>query len=206
MVISPYPVIASIVEGHGEERALLGLLQRLIPHLVPGAYADVQRPHRVPRDRMLKRDPLAQALTVVMARHPRPTSVLVLLDADDDCAVELARQLRGHAQETHANVALVAVVAVREFEAWFLAGADGLAGLAGLPGDLVPPSAPEAIRGAKEWLSHRMPRGTTYQETAHQPSFAKRFDLDAARSGAPSFDKFCREIEFVLTGKRNARP
>jgi hypothetical protein len=102
-------------------------------------------------------------------------------------------------------VPLVAVAAVREFEAWFLAGAAGLAGQAGLPGDLKPPPDPEAIRGAKEWLSRRMPRGTTYQETAHQPSFAQRFDLNAARSGAPSFDKFCRDVLFLLTAKRDAR-
>ncbi|MCS0639106.1 DUF4276 family protein [Streptomyces sp. LP05-1] len=200
-----FPVIASIVEGHGEQKALRGLLQRLIPHLLPGSYAEVQSPHRVPRDRMLKRDPLAQALTVVMARSPRPTGVLVLLDADDDCAVGLARQLRQHARETHAHVPLVAVAAVREFEAWFLAGATGLAGVAGLPDGLVPPPAPETIRGAKEWLTRQMPRGASYQETAHQPSFVQRFDLDAARSGAPSFDKLCRDVEFLITGKTPGR-
>ncbi|MFF7483931.1 hypothetical protein ACFZBC_00355 [Streptomyces luteogriseus] len=58
---APYPVIASIVEGHGEERALQGLLHRLVPHLVPGAYAEIQRPFRVPRDRMLRRDVLESA-------------------------------------------------------------------------------------------------------------------------------------------------
>ncbi|EST34623.1 hypothetical protein N566_18285 [Streptomycetaceae bacterium MP113-05] len=194
-----YPVIASIVEGHGEERAFQGLLQRLVPHLRPNAYAEVQRPHRVPRDRMLQREALARALTVVMARTRRPTGVLVLLDADDDCAVGLGRTLREHARATHAHVPLVAVAAVREFEAWFLAGAKGLGGLAGLPDTLTPPPGPESIRGAKEWLSKHMPRGATYQETAHQPAFAQRFDVEAARSGAPSFDKFCRDVERLVT-------
>ncbi|MGW1507405.1 DUF4276 family protein [Streptomyces mirabilis] len=137
-----YPVIAPIVEGHGEERALRGLLQRLVPHLLPGAYADIQRPHRFPRERMLKRDPLATALTVVTARTPSPTGVLASVDADDDCAVELAQQLHGHAQATHAHVPLMAVVAVWEFEAWFLAGAAGLSGRAGLPTDLHPHPPP----------------------------------------------------------------
>ncbi|MEU7195506.1 DUF4276 family protein [Streptomyces xinghaiensis] len=131
--------------------------------------------------------------------------MIVLLDADDDCAVTLARQLRDHAAATHRHVPLFAVAAVREFEAWFLAGARGLAGRAGLPTDLAPPPHPETIRGAKEWLSSRMPRGTTYQETAHQPSFAQRFDLDAARSGAPSFDKFCRDFESLLTDRQAPR-
>ncbi|MFJ9250064.1 DUF4276 family protein [Streptomyces sp. NPDC101776] len=199
---SPCPVIASIVEGHGEERALHGLLNRLVPHLLPGMYAAIQRPHRLPRDRMLKKNHLEHALTIVMARSPRPTGVLALLDSDDDCPVELARILHEHAQATHHNVPLVAVAAVREFEAWFLAGAASLAGRAGLPHDLQPPPRPESIRGAKEWLSRQMPPGATYQETAHQPSFAAQFDLDAARAAAPSFDKFCRDVKFLVTGER----
>lgn len=189
-----YPVIASVVEGHGEEKALLGLLHRLVPHLREGAYAHVQPAYRLPRDRILKPASLAQALTVITARQPRPTGVLVLLDADDDCAVDLAARVRGLAQESHADVPLTAVVAVREFEAWFLAGAAGLAGRLGLPRDLSPPPHPESIRGAKEWLSKRMPAGLTYRPSAHQPAFVQHFDLDAARHAAPSFDKLCREV------------
>ena len=191
---NPYPVIASVVEGHGEAQALQGLLYRLVPHLREDAYAEVRPPHRVPRDRMLRPEPLAQALTIVTARRPQPTAVLVLLDADDDCAVELATQVHDLAQTSHAHIPLTAVVAVREFEAWFLAGAAGLAGHMGLPDDLAPPPQPESIRGAKEWLSDRMPAGSTYRPPAHQPSFAQHFDLDAARNAAPSFDKLCREV------------
>lgn len=191
---SPYPVIASVVEGHGEEKALQGLLHRLVPHLREGAYADIRPAHRLPRDQMLKPEPLAKTLTIVTARRPRPTAVLVLLDADDDCAIDLATQVRDLARNSHAHVPLTAVVAVREFEAWFLAGARGLAGHMGLPLDLTPPPNPESIRGAKEWLSDRMPAGSTYQPPAHQPSFVQRFDLDAARHAAPSFDKLCREV------------
>jgi hypothetical protein len=198
-VTGPYPVIAPVVEGHGEEKALQGLLHRLIPHLREGAYAHIQPAYRLPRDRMLKREPLAQALTVVAARQPQPTAVLVLLDADDDCAVDLATRVHGLAQISHGHVPLTAVVAVREFEAWFLAGAAGLAGHMGLPTDLTPPPHPESIRGAKEWLSDRMPAGSTYRPPAHQPSFATRFDLDAARNTAPSFDKLCREVLRLLT-------
>lgn len=203
---TPYPVIASIVEGHGEEKALPVLLRRLVAHLEPGTYADIQRPYRIPRDRMLRSDHLGNALTIVTSRTPPPTGILILLDADDDCAVELAQRLRDHAHDTHTHVPLVTIAAVREFEAWFLAGAAGLSGQAGLPDTLAPPTAPETIRGAKEWLSRHMPPGSTYQETSHQPSFATRFDLDTARATAPSFDKFCRDVHFFLTGKRQTPP
>lgn len=60
--------------------------------------------------------------------------------------------------------------------------------------DLAAPLQPESIRGAKEWLSERMPRGLSYRPAAHQPSFVQHFDLGAARRAAPSFDKLCREV------------
>jgi hypothetical protein len=48
---------------------------------------------------------------------------------------------------------IVPVLANKEFEAWFLAGASSLAGHHGFPADLAPPPEPESIRGAKEWLT-----------------------------------------------------
>jgi predicted GTPase len=55
-------------------------------------------------------------------------------------------------------------------------------------GVIVAPDDPESIRGAKEWLTRHMERGRSYSETLDQPSFAARFDLQAARA-LPSFSK-----------------
>ncbi|UXX98127.1 hypothetical protein N7U49_48435 (plasmid) [Streptomyces sp. AD2-2] len=38
--------------------------------------------------------------------------------------------------------------------------------------------------------------------TPHQPSCAAQFDLDATRAAAPSFDKFCRAVKFLVTAER----
>jgi hypothetical protein len=87
------------------------------------------------------------------------------------------------------------VLAYREFETWFLAAAQSLRGQRGLPSDLDPPDAPEAIRGAKEWLGKNMPR--KYRETLDQPALTNMFDLNTARQ-VDSFDKCYREIMRLL--------
>ncbi len=92
------------------------------------------------------------------------------------------------------------MIANREFEAWLIASAESLRGIRGLRNDIVAPGQPEAIRGAKEWLSGRM-SGRTYRATRDQAALASRIDLQLARR-APSFDRFCREIERLIVTAR----
>ncbi|HET8682870.1 MAG TPA: hypothetical protein VFM54_13525 [Micromonosporaceae bacterium] len=62
---------------------------------------------------------------------------------------------------------------------------------------MTPPVAPEAVRDAKGWLSKR--RGAApYKETADQTALTAVFDMQAARRGAPSFDKLWREAERLI--------
>jgi hypothetical protein len=89
------------------------------------------------------------------------------------------------------------VLAKSEFEAWFIAAARSLAGVRGLSPGLAPPSDPEAIRGANEWLGRQMASGRSYTEVVDQPRLAARFDLHEARN-SPSFDKLWRDLERLL--------
>ena len=193
-----HPVIASLVEGHGEETAVPVLLRRVVAFIDPYAYAETPRPLRVPRDALLRK-PQELEVRLRAAESHAPTAVLVLLDSDDDCPVALAQDLNRRAAETRPDLATYVVLPVREFEAWFLAGASGLAGRYGLPVDLKPPPDPESIRGAKEWFSERMPQGAPYQPTAHQAGFAHHFDLAAARAASRSFAKVCRDVATILS-------
>jgi len=72
-----------------------------------------------------------------------------MLDADDDCPATMGPELlkRARAAVPHTPVGLV--LAKCEFEAWFLASAESLAGRRGLPDVLSPPANPESIRGQK---------------------------------------------------------
>jgi hypothetical protein len=93
------------------------------------------------------------------------------------------------------------VLAKREYEAWFLAAAESLRGMRGLSDALEGPLEPEAVRGAKEWLSDRMPDGVKYSATDDQPAFTAVFDMVAARR-ADSFDKCYRDIRRMLEALR----
>lgn len=75
--------------------------------------------------------------------------------------------------------------------------AESLRGQRDLGDNIHPPNDPEAIRGAKEWLSHQMEGSKTYSETHDQPALAALFDLEQARR-ADSFDKCYRDIVRLL--------
>jgi hypothetical protein len=188
--------IASIVEGHGEVETLPLLIRRIAASLDPALTVATPPPLRVPKNRLLKPGELERAVLLAAGKAGGTGAVLILLDSDDDCPAHLGPALLQRATQARGDVRLAVVIAKREFEAWFLAAAPSLRGQRGLPADLQPPPDPEAIRGAKEWLSHRMERG--YTETLDQPALTARFDFTQALH-APSFDKFHREIVRLLT-------
>jgi hypothetical protein len=92
------------------------------------------------------------------------------------------------------------VLANREFEAWFIAAAESLAGQHGFRADLDAPADAERIRGAKEWLREHRADRRPYKPTVDQAPLASAFDLTLARSRSPSFGKFCRDVGWLLAG------
>ena len=81
---------------------------------------------------------------------------------------------------------------------WFLAAADSIAGKHGIDAKAAASANPEAVRGAKEWLTGCMPAGRSYRPTRHQAALTSTFDMDAARRAAPSFDKLWRDVTALL--------
>jgi hypothetical protein len=187
--------IACIVEGHGEVPAVPILIRRLVELVNPAMYANVQRPIRQPRGTLLREGGIEGAVDLAVRGLPESGFVLIIIDSDDSCPKDLAPKMLARALQTAARRRPVGVVlAKREFESWFIAAAESIAGHAGLSSGLCAPSDQESIRDAKGWLQKAMPPRTKYSETVDQPSLASKFDLTAARR-APSFDKMYREIE-----------
>lgn len=185
--------IACIVEGHGEEQALPVLLRRILAAYRPHCLLAGPRPLRVGKGKLLKQNELERSVELMARRVAPRGAILVLVDADDDCAARLGPALLERAKRARADIPMAAVLAVREFEAWFVAGARSLQGLRGLSPLLEPPPLPESIRGAKEWLSRHRVDGHAYQETLDQVALAAQLSLDEARSAA-SFDKLVRDV------------
>lgn len=197
--------IAAIVEGHGECEAVPILVRRIALSLDPALLPVVYPVIRVPSSRLRKPGEIERAVELAARKTAGQGGILILLDCDDDCPAELGPTLLRRAVRARPDLPTSVVLAKREFEAWFLAAAESLRGQRGLPGDLLPPADPEAIRGAKEWLEERMLRGKTYVASSDQPALTAVFDLTAARRAA-SFDKCHREIIRLITLLRPTSP
>ena len=190
--------IVAIVEGPGEVDAIPILIRRIAAIALPNTVPQVRRPIRVKRDRFLKENELERYVDLAARQSGPDGGVLIVLDADDDCPPELAATILRRATRARSDRVIKVVLARREYEAWFLAAADSIAGRRGLPDDITAPNDAESIRNAKGWLTSRMPPGRAYKETRDQPALTSLFDLPTARRGAPSFDKMWRTVTQLL--------
>ncbi len=191
--------IVCIVEGDGEVRALPVLLRRLAQAL--GIHdLVIPAPIRVHRDQFLRRTEEFERKLLLAAAKAQGGTVLVVLDADDDCPVTLAQDILARGQQFVQAASLHVVLPNREYEAWFLAAAESLAGKRGLRQDIAAPDQPDNIRNAKGWLSERIPGGR-YHEVSDQAALTAQFDVELARIRSRSFRKLSESLGGVLGGE-----
>ncbi len=191
-------MIAPIVKGYGDVKAVPVLVRRVAAHVAPGVAVDVIRPHRRNRSALVQRGELERYGRIALAGSP-DARLLVLVDADMDCPAELGPQFLERVASLWTRRAGV-VLAKHEFENWFLASAESLGRRRGLRSPLDPPVDPEAIRGAKEWIQANRTDGRAYRPTVDQAALTDAIDIDLARGRSASFDKFCRVLEgWLLT-------
>lgn len=201
----PAIAVAPIVEGHGEVSAVPILLRRIFHELFGFTTVQILRPIRQPRDKLLEnRDECLQKslnLAVQKLRQagapPAVHLVLVILDADEECAARVGPQFLKQAENLRADAQISVVLAVWEYETWFVAAAESLSKYLDLRGQAVPEN-PEGASCRKSWIEARW-RGTRYSESVDQPKLTAAMDLHCCRSRSPSFDKLCREIERRLS-------
>ena len=160
----------------------------------------VLRPIRVPRDKLIRPRELEKAVELAARQLQGRGGVVVLLDADDDAPCVLGPQLLARARAERGDLPCSVVLAKTEIEAWFIAALESLRRAGMATENAVMPTDPEGIRAAKGWLSRAMIR--RYSEVADQPGIMSRFDLNEARQGAPSFDKFFRDVARMFEALR----
>lgn len=160
----------------------------------------VPRPIRAKRDRLLDAasDELRRTVTLAVS-DDEVAAVLIVVDADDDCPAEEGANLLARAAPLAQGRAIAAVIAKKEYEAWFLTGGDPIAGHPSMREDAVFPDEPESVRGAKERLESLFKHGHYYSETVDQPAFSDRINLVLARTRSRSFDKFYRDAVRMLS-------
>lgn len=190
--------IASIVEGEGELKSVPILIHRIKEIVAPGILLRTPNPIRVSRSLVVKPNEFEKYLNIAAQKAGRDGRILVLLDADDDCPRKLAADLRERVHASHSDRVVSVVLAKSEFESWFIASVESIAGKFSIQSDCKCPSNPERIRNAKGWLSRHMVQNAHYRPLAHQSKMSREFNMDIARKQSPSFDKFWRDIEALL--------
>ena len=134
---------------------------------------------------------------------PECDAILVLLDADDDCPVDVSRHLSQRCEQSHSRCPVQVVYAHREYESWFLASLDTIKGRSVIPDTASFSAAVEDISNPKQWLTDQMSPGRAYKETTHQTSFTKLIDIELAFQKSRSFRRLCHALEQLLDGISN---
>lgn len=172
-----------IVEGHGEVTAFPVLLRRLRDEAQAFNW-DFGKPIRQKRSQLVEEQSLRTAVRLARLQ-PDCDGLIVLLDGDDDCPAELGPRLHAWAQAEAGEVPAAAVVAQREYEAWFLAGLE----------PVVPD--PEEPRDAKGRLDAIVGR---YLPTVDQASQSASLDLARAHKRSRSFRHLVSSFGRIVVG------
>lgn len=177
--------IASIVEGHGDVEALPALLGKLAPGV------EIKRPVRVPKSKLISaagtanQDEVSRAVAIAVANIPHDVRglLLLVLDADSDCAAEIGPSLLAamNAADHRGTRECFVAIAKKEFESWLLGGL--------LESDESDPDGFGNPKGRVGQLN-----GGRYKETIDQPRLAKRVIIDQLESRSPSFQRLATQI------------
>ena len=194
------PTIVPVVEGAGDVAALPELLGRILWEMydrtdiivAQGKSGVVNANGRQKLERKLENF-LQHA-----QNKPECDAILVLLDADDDCPVELAQGLLERCERMGLNRPVQIVCAHRSYESWFLASLDTIKGQRGISDTAVLSQAAEDVSNPKQWLTDQMPRGQAYKETIHQASLSQSIDIGMAHRNSRSFRRLCHALEQLL--------
>jgi hypothetical protein len=189
--------LAVIVEGHGDVQAAPVLLRRIVAELIGAPEVSILRPLRVPKSKLVKAGELERSVELAARQVGEDGGILTLLDADEDCAGTLGPALLARAMQKRPDRRLAVVLAVVEFEAWFVAAARSLRDVGVLEFEQLPPVDPENVKDPKKWLEGASGSGWKYRETLDQAALVARMDLSQAQA-APSFEKLVRDLRRMV--------
>ena len=190
------PKIVPIVEGDGEVTAVPVLLRKI---LTRDLRFDVQiaRPKSANgRTNLIKEGGLERFIRYAWKERDCG-AFLILLDAENECPEDIARDFSKRAEALGVLFPVVIVVAKRMYEAWILASISTIAGRLDVPFGLTPPADVEAVPNPKKWIDERLPPGRAYKETQDQEAMTVFMDLALARS-ARSFRRLEHGVQEAL--------
>lgn len=178
------PVFSPVVEGHGDQQALLPLIYNIIESSGGVVYPEIKPPYRGHWGALAnKPDELERCAGIALRRGGPMARLLVLLDADDRCPAELGPALLQRLVSRFPERRVSVSIADREYESWFIASAESIARHTGAAVRYAVPQNIEAIRAAKGWVGRYL-MTARYNPQDNQAAFSARIDvpLDCRRS------------------------
>ncbi|MEO6751543.1 MAG: DUF4276 family protein [Opitutus sp.] len=204
--------LVPIVEGDGEISAVPILLRRFLA-IRQRWDLDIARPKNAHGCGNLTKMGGLEKFTELAFRERGCSGVLILMDADEDadCPMHMAQNFANRIKKHGARHPVAIVFARREYEAWFLASLETIAGQEiggrpGLPAGLVFDGDVEEIRGVKGWLSRQFPGSRIYKETEDQAPMSERIDFDLTAKKSRSFRRFCNAVDSLLSAISTGKP
>ena len=192
--------ISAVVEGHGDKPAVRILANRMLDSMGHWGIRVRRVENTRGKPRLIRR---FENFVKYALYDEDCRAVLVVVDANNDCPVELAKQLSARAVAMGLQTPIAIVVPNREFEAWFIAALDESpdnpvrSRLQLTPGARCPDN-PDAIRNPKGWLQGNMARPRSYTETKDQPALAATVSLALVSERSRSFRRLQHALEELL--------
>jgi len=103
--------------------------------------------------------------------------VMWMVDCDDDCAWHVSKSMHDIMEGIGTTQPIGICLWEREYESMFLHDIENLKSALKIQEDIVAPSSIRNIRGAKGWISDKLPRGKIYKETTDQKRLSAQVDL-----------------------------
>ena len=192
--------IIPVVEGVGDATALPGLLGRILLERYnrPDVMVAQGRTNVVTANGRQKLESKLENFLQHAQNKPECDAILVLLDADDDCPVNLAQGILKRCEQLGLTSPVEIVCAHREYESWFLASLDTIKGQRGISDTAALSHDAEDVQNPKQWLTNQMPPGRAYKETTHQAPLTQHIDIGMAHNNSRSFRRLCHALELLL--------
>jgi len=115
------PSLASIVEGEGDEEALPVLVRRILLVQDPPGFADVRRPLRVTKAKLVLPGQLERYVELAASQIAAQGAILVVIDSDGELPCVIGPELLARAKVARSDTPIGIVLAHCEWENWYLA-------------------------------------------------------------------------------------
>lgn len=191
------PKLIPIVEGYGEVSAVPVLLRKILwaNHCYDIQIAPPENAHG--KSNLIQKDGLEKFIKLAW-KEDDCGAILILIDADDECPVDLAKAFSSRVKAMGSLFPVVIIVAKRMYETWFLASITTIAGHLDIPAGLQAPPDSESIKNPKDWLNKQFPKGRIYKETQEQEAMTNLLDLNVM-STTRSFQRLLKAVNETVT-------